>query len=318
MRTFLIGIVLLLCQQAFCQQLPLYNIYRDHWNVLNPASISSNYLVNELNFTVGTSYRQQWFKLEDSPNTQVVNLEIIPKEYDRVVTGGHIIRDQTGLISQIGLYGHFAYQIEMGRRVSQALVFGLNAGVVQYRAQLDKIAFAEEEIGELRNDKVIYPDFGLGAFYYYDDWFYAGVSIPQTFGLSTEFRNFEDESFDLKRVQHFYAVIGGYINVAWFGMEASFVEPSVWFRYVPNSPLSFDLNARYQITDFYWFGLGSGLGFGEQLTSTLHLETGMNLGETVGILNGQLKIGIGFDIPLANYRPFFGNVIEVNVGYSWY
>ena len=47
-------------------------------------------------------------------------------------------------------------------------------------------------------------------------------------------------------------------------------------------------------------------------------ETGMVLGETVGFTNGQLKIGVGFDLPLNSYRSFFGTSFEVNVIYSWY
>ena len=125
--------------QVHAQQLPAFSIYRDHWNVINPASISNNYLVNEWYNSVGVSYRQHWWKAEGSPNTQVINAEFILPDYDNIITGGHIIRHQTGLIDQTGLYGQFAYRLEMGRRIEQALVFGLNAGIVQYRARLDKI-----------------------------------------------------------------------------------------------------------------------------------------------------------------------------------
>ena len=79
-----------------------------------------------------------------------------------------------------------------------------------------------------------------------------------------------------------------------------------------------DLNARYQISDFFWFGTGAGLGLGKTFSTSIRLETGVILGETVGILNGQLKIGLGSDIPLMSYRPYFGNTIEVTVRYSWY
>ncbi|PHN01682.1 PorP/SprF family type IX secretion system membrane protein [Flavilitoribacter nigricans] len=315
-QLFFIAMLFCFCR-AEAQQLPAFTIYRDHWNVINPASLSNNYLVNEWYFSAGASYRQQWWNAEGSPNTQVLNFEAVLPEYDQIVTGGHIIRHQTGLIDQTGLYGQFAYRIEMGRRTEQALVFGLNAGIVQYRANLSDIQFADAELGPLERDLIYHPDFSLGAFYYHSDLFYAGISVPQVFGLNTTFRDTTNNEFNIQRIQHMYGVVGGYIPVSWFGTEASFLEPSAWIRYVPGSPVSIDANLRYQISDFYWVGLGAGSGTGAAFSARLHLETGMILGESLNIYAGQFKIGIGFDIPLGVYRSAFGNSAELNLIYSW-
>lgn len=309
--------LLLISLRAEAQQLPAFTIYRDHWNVINPASISNNYLVNEWYYSAGASYRQQWWDVEGSPNTQVLNFEAVLPEYDRIVTGGHIIRHQTGLIDQTGLYGQFAYRIEMGRRAEQALVVGLNAGIVQYRARLSDIQFADQELAPLEKDLIYHPDFSLGAFYYHSDLFYAGISVPQVFGLNTTFRDTIDNEFNIQRIQHFYGVVGGYVPVSWFGTEASYIEPSAWIRYVPGSPISLDANVRYQISDFYWIGLGAGSGSGAAFSARLHFETGMVLGESLNIYSGQFKIGIGFDVPMGIYRSAFGNSFEVNLIYSW-
>ncbi len=297
------------------QQLPLFAVHRDHWNVLNPAALSNNYLINEMNWSSGASFRRQWLGVKDAPITQVANLETVLEDYN-IVTGGHIINDQTGLIGQTGIYGQFAYIIQLGRRIDQGLVLGLSAGAVQYRAKLSEINFAEEEVGIPIGDRLLYPDFGLGAFYYYDDKFYAGLSVPQTFGLNTRFRTAEG-TFGFKRQQHFYTVVGGYFDVTWFGNDASFVEPSLWLRYVPNAPLSADLNVRYQINELIWGGLSTGFGFGKGISTALRLDTGVVLGETLNIYNGQLKVGFAFDFPLNSYGPAFGNSMEINVIYSW-
>lgn len=313
----LLVVGLFVLSEAKAQQLPAFTIYRDHWNVINPASLSNNYLVNEWYFSAGASYRQQWWKSEDSPNTQVLNFEAVLPEYDRIVVGGHILRHQTGVIDQTGLYGQFAYRIEMGRRTEQALVIGLNAGIVQYRADFRDIQFAQAEQIPTDRDLIYHPDFSLGAFYYHSDLFYAGISVPQVFGLNTTFRDTTDNEFNIQRIQHLYGVVGGYIPVSWFGTEASFIEPSAWIRYVPGSPISLDANLRYQVSDFYWIGLGAGSGTGAAFSARLHLETGMILGESLNMYSGQLKIGIGFDIPLGVYRSAFGNSAELNLIYSW-
>ncbi|MCB0609033.1 MAG: PorP/SprF family type IX secretion system membrane protein [Lewinellaceae bacterium] len=301
------------------QQLPLFSVYRDQSGVLNPASISGNYLLNEMNYSIGASYRRQWMDLKDGPNTQVVNFEYIPKERDELITGGHIIRDQTGKIGQTGIYGRFAYRLELGRRVDHALSIGIGAGLVQYRAKLNDIRFAEPEISDLDKPNVLYPDFSLGVYYYYSDKLYAGISVPQTFGLSTVYRDTSgSRAFDIRRVQHLYGVVGGYFDVEWFGSSTSFIEPSLWIRYVPRGPVSLNFNARYQISDFYWFGLGGGVGMGSPVSSALHLETGMKLGESLNILNSQWTIAFAYDVPLGKYRSFLGNIFEVSVVYSWF
>ncbi len=302
------------------QQLPLWSVPRDHWNLLNPAALSNNYLINEMNFSASASYRQQWLGLDqDSPNTQLLNFEYIPREQDNIVTGGHIIRDQTGLLGQVGLYGQFAYRLELGLRTEQSLLIGLSAGLVQYRAKIEEIAFATPELMMLDNDQVIYPDFGFGAFYHYSDLFYAGVSVPQTLGLQTIFRDAAGErAFSIRRLQHFYGVVGGYINVDWFGASSSFLEPSVWVRYAPRSPLSFDANVRYQVSEFFWAGIGGGIGLGALLSGTMRFETGLKLGESINLRDGQLKVGFAFDLPLTVYRRDFGSTLEFTVIYSWY
>lgn len=312
-----LAIILLSCIPVTAQQLPLFSIYRDQRQILNPADMSNNYLLNEMNMSVGASYRNQWLGIEDSPTTQALSFEYINDD-NNIILGGHILNDQAGKLGQTGVYGRFAYRLELSQRIDQALVFGLGAGMVQYRARLSDITFAELEDFAMVDDNLIYPDFSLGAFYHYKDELYAGISAPQIFGLSTVFRDTSDErSIDLKRNPHLYGVVGGFVDVAWFGSSTSFIEPSLWLRYVPNSPISADLNVRYQISDFYWLGVGGGVGWGSQLSSSLHFETGFQLGEAINIYNGQWKIGFAYDVPLSKYRSLFGSNFEVGLSYAW-
>ncbi len=272
-----------------------------------------------MNISAGVAYRRQWLGVPDGPNTQVATFEYIHPDYDKIVAGGHIIRDQTGKLGQTGIYGRFAYRLELGRRVDHALIVGLGAGLVQYRAKLNDINFAQPEIADFENANTLFPDFSMGVYYYHSDRLYAGISVPQVFGLSTVFRDSTgSRAFDIRRVQHLYGVVGGYIAVDWFGSGTSFLEPSLWLRYAPNSPLSANANVRYQISEFFWLGVGAGVGLGSAVSSAIHLETGLKLGESVNILNGQWKIGFSYDIPLGRYRSFLGSILEVSVGYAWF
>lgn len=311
------------CQVVQGQQLPLFNIYRDHWNILNPAHISNNYLLYKCPTSVGVSYRQQWFKLADSPATQVVNAEaVLPNQ--NIVTGGYIINDQTGKLKNIGIYGQFAYRLPLEGSIitqnkKQELVIGINAGMVQpWRLNANDIRLQNPDEALSEYQQNWFPDFSFGVFYYLNDQFYAGFSVPQIISLN---RYLNNNNPGFPRVPHYYAVIGGYKEIDLGGFGLSTLESSMWVRHVPGSPLSMDLNLRCSVEDNYWLGLGLGLGLGTEITSTYRLETGVLLSELLGFEKAQLKIGMAYDIlHLASTQSIgsqFGGAGEINLVYSW-
>lgn len=312
----LIVILLLSVIQLNAQQLPNFTIYRDQWNVINPAALSNNYIINELNFTVGGAYRRNWLNVNDAPETQILNFEMVLEDRNAVF-GAHVINDRTGKLGQTGFYGNYAYILDMGGRTDRALVIGLGAGLVQYGAKLSEIDFPDLTNRPSIDDNLMYPDFSLGAFFYEEDQYYLGVSIPQVFGLDTRFIS-ENGRYDVKRLPHVYAVAGKYFD-SFLGNSTSFLETSGWLRYVPNAPISLDLNARLQISELYWAGLGFGTALGQKFTGSARLETGFVLGEQVRIENGQFKIGLAYDLPLVAPLPrYFGGAFEVHLLYSWW
>lgn len=305
-------LVVFMLASGLAQQLSTYTLYRDNWNILNPAIVSNNYINHEYNMSVGANYRYQWVDLEDAPNSQAVSFEFVPNGYN-MITGGHLINDQTGLIGQTGIYGTFAYRLQFARRVEQSLMFGINAGIVQYRAKLNGLELSNpnDPFAQAASEVQYFPDFGLGVFYHYADVFYAGISVPQTFGLNTSYRA-ENGDFNIQRTQHFYGIVGGYITLDVIGDGTSYLEPTLWVKYVKNAPISLDANIRYQFSDVAWLGIGG------NLAKTVHFEGGVVLGENVGWLdNGQMKVGFGFDRSFNTYAAFFGNAFELNVTYSW-
>lgn len=298
------------------QQTPLFSVYRDQWNILNPAAISNNFLLNNRSMTLNGTWRTQWWGLPESPQTQLLNWEFVADEKNSVF-GVHLLNDQTGKIGQTGAYGRFAYRIKSGRRVVQSLTIGMNVGAVQYRARLSEIRFPDPSTQPLEDDRAIRPDIGVGIFYQYSNRYYAGISVPQTFGLRTDF-NAGKEQFSIRHIPHIYAVAGGYWSAPWLGNETSFIEPSVWIKYAPNSPLNMDANLRCQINELLWAGTGLNVGLGEQMSAALHFEAGLFFGEQVQMLNSQIKVGFGFDLPVTqSLTSIFGAAGEVNVVYSW-
>jgi type IX secretion system PorP/SprF family membrane protein len=315
MKSYIIFIyAVLVTSGLFSQQLPNFTAYRDHWNILNPAALSNNLINNELHTSIAASGRYQWWGMKDSPQTYVVNAEVAPQN-ENWVAGGYMMMDKVGFFNQFSLYGQYAYILRMGGRSEESLVFGMNVGVVQSRLAVDKLLSKAQEDLPVATNSTYYMDANFGMFYHYEDVFYAGLSVPQLLGGKTRF-NSAVTNVQLRRLQHFYAVAGTYIGVSWFGQDDSFLEPSMWVRYVPNTPISMDTNVRYQLSETLYFGAGWGLGVGGkkiEFSGIAHAEFGMSF--EVG--DGRLKTGFGFDFPTNSYRSGFGQSGEITMVYSF-
>ena len=132
-------------------------------------------------------------------------------------------------------------------------------------------------------------------------------------GNKIHFDSQADNHYFVKKVRQINAVGGGYIDAPFFGNDGAFLEPTIWLRYLPESKnVTFDLNLRAKVSNSFWAGAGYNL-----FSNTVNIETGSMLSESIGLDDGQLKIGFGFGIPLGSRWPGLGGIGEVNVSYSW-
>jgi type IX secretion system PorP/SprF family membrane protein len=318
MKTILsiIAATICLAGNLKAQQTPLFSMYRDQWAVLNPAALSNNYLLNNKTMSLSGAWHVQWWNLPSSPRTQTLAWEMVSDPRNSVF-GAQVINDQTGKISQTGVYGRYAYRIKMGRRISQSLLIGINAGAVQYRVKLNEIDFPDASTAPTGSPRLVRPDLGVGVFYHYADRYYAGLSVPQTFGISTDFKD-GDDVFSIRRKPHVYAVLGAYWSTPWLGNETSFIEPSIWVKYAGSSPFNMDLNLRAQVSELVWAGIGVNAGFGLRPSAALHFEAGLFLGEQVQLMNSQVKVGFAFDLPvMQGLGRVFGSSAELVLVYTW-
>jgi len=310
-HTFTLFAVVLLTSSLSAQQLSLFTQYREHNSVVNPAAVNSDYLIFEQNVSFGASYRAQWSGLSGAPRTQVLRGEYLAGDMSGVaiMAGGHLINDQTGPTGFTGLYGRFG-GIITDDPLYGGISFGISGGVVQYRVNASELRLRDQDDIELMNDQTqLYPDVGLGVFAYRlidnGDYVYGGASVPQVIGLDLTFQD-ETGEFLTQRVQHFYGQVG-YIK---FFDDYTFLEPSVWVKYVPNAPINVDVNLRYQFSGSFWVGAGG------SSAQTAHLEAGFLLGDNLGY--GQnLKVGYGYDYSFSSFGPSVGGAHEINVAYSF-
>ena len=141
--------ILIFYTQLDAQLLTPYTLYRDQWGVINPASLSNNFTLDEYVFSVAATDRHQWlgngFNWDYSPNTQLLNFENV-QDRNRILIGGHVLQDRTGDLSVLGAYGRFAYLIPMDRFAKKALSVGLAVGVVGLKDVFTGETVSKEEM----------------------------------------------------------------------------------------------------------------------------------------------------------------------------
>jgi type IX secretion system PorP/SprF family membrane protein len=298
----------------FSQQLSLFTQYREHLTILNPASVGAMYFSNEHNLMFGASYRAQWAGFENAPTTATIHADLFNPNGGTVslIAGGYIMNDQTGPTGFTGIYGRVGALIS-GDPYYGGFSAGISLGAVQYRVNTSDLRLVQEN-DILANDdqRKLYPDVGFGLFGYKmldggafnNDYIYGGISVPQVMGLDLTFKN-ESGDFYTRRTQHLYAMLGMYK----FFRNDSYLEPSVWFKYTQNAPVNVDFNLRYQMPQNFWIGIGGAS------SKTLHIETGVVVGENLGFDN-SLKIGYSYDYSFSSFGPFTGGSHEINISYS--
>lgn len=289
------------------QQFTDYAQYRYNAKNYNPAALSTLYLRYKKNWLIGASHRLQMAGFEDAPQTSNLWLEYNPSGQN-ISVGGAISNDDTGPFSQTGIVGNFAYRLQFASRANQALLIGINAGVLQYRANLAEIPDPENN-GEpfaMQSISRYKPDVAFGLFYHYEDRYYAGLSATQTIAIS---RNY-DEYFRIQEERHYYALAGASFPIQILNYACR-LEPSAWFRYLPNHPLALDFRLKLQFQDLFWVEAGS------DITNSLLWGTGIFIGDQSRFDSRIFTIGLSFEHSIASHGPLLGGTYEFTAGYAW-
>ncbi|MCB0520935.1 MAG: PorP/SprF family type IX secretion system membrane protein [Lewinellaceae bacterium] len=297
--------------RAIGQQLPIFNQYTEIQTYLNPANIPVDYLQYNMNKVMGLTYRIQWLEMEDSPRTGLFRFEKVREDKNLMTWGGMLFNDHVGASDITGIYGKYAYQVRPAGNNNLLIGLGLTAGLLQYRLDGTELEFDPNDVLKDKKETSWLPDFGLGLnLTYYPEtgtkW-YAGVSLPQTFGLSANFKTGDGNDLSIKRVVHLYSSAGAIFAVG----QQGFLEPSIWVKYAQNAPLNIDFNLRQKFVNNFWMGLGYGT------SKNVHLEMGMILNQLLHLKDSVLRAGFGFDYNIAAYGNVLGTTYELNVGYAW-
>lgn len=301
--------------QLNAQQLPLFTQYREYHSYINPATISPDYITKAYPINFGASYRRSFSGIEQAPysifakSDWVINTN---NAFDLAI-GGFFLSNNTTPIATNGVYGKIA-ALFTDDPYYGAFSVGLTFGALQYRVFGDKlVAFhVNDVVLSEGTQQQITPDVGFGTYYYKQfvdgalmgDVFFAGISVPRLFGFNTQFKN-DNGSFNIKQERHYY----GYIGMYKYFNETTFIEPSIWIKYVANTPVQVDFNIRYQHRQLFWVGTGA------STANLIHFEVGFFVSNPTFGNTSNLKIGYGFDYAYGPLKNPFGTAHELNIVY---
>ncbi len=228
--------------QAHAQQDPLYSQYLNNPMVLNPAYAGIN---DNLNLSV--AYRHQWTGFEGNPTTMNFNGHVSLLE-NRLGAGLLVVRDQLGSVANTEIQAAFAYKLKLE---SSTLSFGMQAGIVNFRSNVDKVnPYDKTDPVFLANENVTKPNVGAGLILR-SDRYMLGLSVPRLLGTTIDVSDSNGSTQLELYKQHFY-FFGGYVI---FLNENIRFKPATLLRAVSGSPLSVDLNFNLVLNERHSAGL---------------------------------------------------------------
>jgi type IX secretion system PorP/SprF family membrane protein len=208
---------------AFSQQEYTYTFFGDNTSFFNPAAAGSK----DYSSLTG-AFRKQWVGFDGSPTSGGVTFDMPLKKVNMGV-GAVVYQDHVGVTNQTNIGAMYSYHVKLNQK--HRLSFGINAGMDLVNTKFDRLVYWDQDDEVYANDyvNVFVPHFGIGAYYYFDE-FYAGISIPRMISMNSDQFNSINFSDAPSLVTHYYLTAG--YN---FELKNDFsLKPSMLLKYTNN------------------------------------------------------------------------------------
>lgn len=301
----------LLPARSEAQMFSLFTQYTDIQTFVNPGALPADFLQYQQRSVASLNFRSQYLKIEGAPVTGLARFDHTKEGNNLYTFGGAVVLDQIGAMSTRGIYGRYAYQIRPSVQEDMFIGIGLMAGMVQQSIDNSALEFLpDDQLQAARVSKWI-PDFGIGVnFIAYPQRgmkFYAGLSVPQVAGLAAKFESRSGDEFLVERPLHFLGTLGFIIPSG----QQGFIEPSLWIKQTKGQPINADFNFRVKLKNNFWAGAGY------NTAQAIHLDVGTILTEAIGLPEGLVRVGYGFDYNIRPYGVYLGTTHEFNINYAF-
>ena len=287
-----LGTLIIVTNNSFAQQDPMYTQYMFNTQTINPAYAGS---WNSVGFQVLA--RQQWAGWEGAPKTYTFSIQA-PLKNEAVALGLNVISDKVGLENRFSLFGDYSYKIMLTN--STQLRFGIKGGFTNYSNNFESYTLYPDGIedplfqGAIENKFL--PNFGVGAFLQKEK-LYIGLSIPKM--IQNDFENNYNNYSGIADIRHYFLIAGYVMDL---GENLKF-KPTMLTKVTIGAPVEIDLSANFLLKEKLWLGgmyrTGDAVGFIIQW-----------------IFDKNLRIGYAFDYSTSNLQNFHNGTHEIMVSYE--
>ncbi|HRI27591.1 MAG TPA: PorP/SprF family type IX secretion system membrane protein [Chitinophagales bacterium] len=165
-------VLCLFCFSNLCaQQDAQYNRYMFSTVIFNPAYIGRLSL-KKLDATA--IYRQQWAGLNGAPKTFFTSVYGSLNKKGKVNVGMLLENDVIGIHNRLNFYGMYAYKVTLGK-VSVSM--GVGGGLLSQTSDWTKLDNIQDlDDPSLAYNKILKPDFEIGALFELKEKFWVGIS----------------------------------------------------------------------------------------------------------------------------------------------
>ncbi|PRX40190.1 PorP/SprF family type IX secretion system membrane protein [Salegentibacter salegens] len=278
-KYLIFAVVILFSVKGMAQQDPLFTQYMYNMSVINPAYATDD--PGMLN--LGGIYRSQWQNVDGAPST--ANFFAHTPVSERVELGLTVVHDEIGgIVKENNITADFAYVLPAGE--NSKISFGLKGGLTTFDANLSGLQVNQPGDPALENVNEVFPVFGLGAFWFGDNY-YLGASAPNLF--TSKYIENEQEIAALGEEAIHYYLTGGYV----FQLNPDLkLKPAFMARGVQGAPLAVDVTANVLLYDRIEAGVG--YRFNETITGLVNFK-----------ITPSLRVGYAYDhftSEFANYN----------------
>ena len=233
----------LIALHCCAQQKAMYTQYMFNTLAINPAYSA---LDESLTFTALS--RHQWVGFKGAPNTQTLSVHS-PIGESNTFIGGILVNDQIGeVIRETGGELSLAQRVPVG--ADSYFSVGLNVGSSSFGANYSenyKYSPASSNDPVFQDQNNMRVNVGWGAMLF-SDKYYVGISAPYFY-----YRDLGSIAKSVNKTAYrpHYLLQAGYLVDLNENLK---FKPNLLIKYVNGSPIQFDLNANFLLSEVLWLG----------------------------------------------------------------
>ncbi len=233
---------------------------------------------------IGASYRTQWSSISGSPKTATVfGSAELPSL--NIGLGGYIFNDKTGPTSRTGVQLAFAKHLHLDNEAIFSL--GIEAKGQQYsidKVKLTESLGADPAIAGADNKFVFDAGFGIS---YTGKKLQLGASASQLVQSKLDFYSGNGTRSEAGRLYRHYYFHGSY---KWNVDDQNVITPNFLVVYLPNAPTEYQLGARMEHNEIFWWGLSYRIKQSWMLSAGIHVNKKYSIGYSFDIYKTPISI----------------------------